>query len=951
MTYKKKLIEVALPLPEINDASAYDKMPGIGPHPKGIHHWWARLPLPTARAVLFASVVDDPSEHPELFPTEIAQNAERERLFGILRRMMQKRLHDHSEVYAEAHAEMLRHCGGKLPPLLDPFAGGGSIPLEGSRLGFEAHGSDLNPVAALLNKLNLEIVPRWANQPPVNRKSRAEIGGTEGWVGSRGLAEDVRYYGGVIHQRAIEKIGHLYPKIALPKEHGSGEATVVAWIWVHTVATPNPAMQRKYVPLASSFLVSSTKEEKVWAEPILDSAVPDGWRFTIQSGTPGKTQFEKIKLGTKTGKAKDFFCLLSGVPIPRSYVQAEGKVGRLKQRLMAIAAKSRNGRVYLAPSADHEHIATSLMSDSRIDEIRSTLLSGALPTRAEITGGVCSAYGLSTWGHLFTSRQLSGLLVVSDLVKEIREEVKRDALHASFTSRDTVEYSIAVSTFLSMTIDRCACFNTKLCRWGAANEKVMNLFGRQALPMIFDYAEANLFGDSVGAWSTCNDYISKCIEILGRGLRQGGHGEQNDAAVETSGVDGLLVSTDPPYYNNISYATLSDFFYVWLRRTLGDAFPDLFATLLVPKIPELIAAADRFGGDHQKAKEHFESGFRKSFSSLRRKLDSRFPLTVYYAFKQEAEEASEPNEEEKENNEIIDLTTGWETMLEALLESGFQITATWPVRASQKWRMVSKDSNALASYIVLSCRPRVDDALRCGRREFLVELRAELPSALRHLQQGNVAPVDFAQAAIGPGISVFSRYGCVLESNGKPMTVRAALGLINQVKDELLGEADADYDPYTRWALTWYDQNGFATGDFGDANTLATAHAVAVSGLKDAGLVRSGEGEVRLLRPEELVKDLDPDSANRTCIWLMTHHLVRRYFVDKAGDTQTAALLRNIGVAGESARDLAYRLFSIAERRKRSQDAQGYNALVLGWPEIVRLAQAAPAIPAQAKLI
>lgn len=458
--------------------------------------------------------------------------------------------------------------------------------------------------------------------------------------------------------------------------------------------------------------------------------------------------------------------------------------------------------------------------------------------------------------------------------------------------------------------------------------------------MVWDFAEANILGDSVGAWSTCSDYVASCVEVIAPGLASRGHAAQRDAADGANGIAEVLVSTDPPYYNNISYAILSDFFYVWLRRTISDRYPELFGTLLVPKMQELTASPDRFDGDRQKAKEHFESGFRRAFAALRDKMDPRFPLTVYYAFKQDDEDGDGTADQDAE--QTLDLTTGWETLLEALISSGFQITATWPVRASQKWRMVAMGTNALASYIVLACRPRATDAPQTDRRSFVAELKRELPAALRHLQQGNIAPVDFAQAAIGPGMAVYSRYGRILESSGKSMSVRMALSLINQTLTEVLSEVEDDFDSDTRWALAWFEQHGFSTGDFGDAELLSKAKVTSVSGLERAGLISSKGGKVRLLRPEELPADWDPAADKRLSIWEMTHHLLRLYSYDRAGDEVTGALLRKCGSQGEIARDLAYRLFSVSEKAKRSLEAQAYNALVLGWPEIARLAREVP---------
>ena len=936
---RKKLIEVALPLPEINDASAYDKMPGIGPHPKGIHHWWARLPLPTARAVLFASVVTDPSDDPAWKDKgEQEQDAERERLFGIVRRMMGKKLHDHAEVYAEARAEMLKHCEGKLPPVLDPFAGGGSIPLEAARLGFEAHAADLNPVAVLLNKCNLELAPRWVNHPPVNPEDRAKIGGRQNWSGTHGLAADVRYYGRLIRQRALEKIGHLYPKVRLPKEQGGGEVSVIAWIWARTVASPDPAARGRHVPVVSSFMLATKTGKEVWVELRKDASAENGWCFEVRRGLTTSDEVKLAKLGTRAGKAQDFLCFLTKAPIPRTYIQAEGKAGRLGMRLMAIVADARGGRNYLSPDATHEVTARESSDRPSVAEARSSFLAGPLPNRAGITGGVCSAYGLNTWGHLFTGRQIVVLEAVSDLIRAIRADVKRDCISAGQTPGQAAPYVLAVDTFLALALDRCSDFNNALCRWSSSNQKVMNLFSKQALPMVWDFAEADTLGDSVGAWKTCCDYVGDCIEVLAPGCIRTGESHQIDAARHTSSLVDILVSTDPPYYDNIGYAALSDFFYAWLRRTVGDLHRDLFGTMLTPKDPELTATPARFDGDRERAKEHFEQGFRNAFTSLRERMEPSFPLTVYYAFKQEDEETAADDDAEREGNGV-DLTTGWETLLEALTSSGFQITATWPVRASQKWRQVSMGTNALASYIVLACRSRPEDASRTGRNAFVAELKRELPAALRHLQQGNVAPVDFAQAAIGPGMAVFSRYSAVLESNGKPMSVRTALALINGIKDEVLGEAVEELDKDTRWATTWFSGTGFEWGEAGQANLLANAQATAINGLVADGIVEVKGNQVRLFRPEELPTVWSPETDKHPTVWGMTHHLVRVYVHEKKGDAPTAALMKKLGSKADVARDLAYKLFTVCENKKWSKEAQAYNALVMGWPELTRLSR------------
>ncbi|WP_186398692.1 DUF1156 domain-containing protein [Stappia sp. P2PMeth1] len=936
-THKKKLIEAALPLPEINDASAYDKMPGIGPHPKGIHHWWARLPLPTARAILFASVVDDPEAHPEKWPTEEEQNAERERLFDILRRMMGKKLHEAPEVYAEAQAEMLKHCDGKLPAVFDPFSGGGSIPLEAHRMGFEAHAGDLNPVAVLLNKCNLEIAPRWKDYAPVNPADRKRIAGGEAWQGTDGLAADVRFYGATVRDRALNKIGRLYPRAQLPREQGGGEANVIAWIWARTVPSPNPAARGRHVPLISTYWLSTKKGNLAWLEPHVDRAAGT-YSFSVRFDTPSDRS--AVSAGTKVGRS-GFKCLLSDDPITFDYIRKQGQNNAIGTKLIAIVADLGRGKTYLSANETHEEVARSALPS---DYPETDLPESALGFRIQ-------NYGIKRHWEIFTPRQLQTLVELSNHIKAIRDEITQDAKRSGLDNEEAKEYCRDVCTMLALALDRCVDFNNSLCAWNASNQKVMHLFGRQVVPMFWDFGEANLAGDSVGAWKTSYEYVSKCIETLSVGHFTAGSARQIDAATGANGFDQLLISTDPPYYDNIGYAALSDFFYVWLRRTIGDLFPHEFSTVLVPKMPELTASPERFDGDRERAKEHFEGGFRSAFTALRAEMDRRFPLTVYYAFKQDDEDSGISDDD----SSSVDLTTGWETLLEALVSSGFQITGTWPVRASQTWRMRAMGSNALASYIVLACRPRPEDAAQIASNQFRNELKRTLPAALRHLQQGNIAPVDFAQAAIGPGMAVYSRYSRILESSGRPMTVRTALGIINQTLTEVLSELEDDFDADTRWAIAWFEQNGFGAGDYGDAELLSKAKVTAVSGLVQAGIVESKGGKVRLLSPAELPADWDPTSDKRLTVWEMTHHLLRLYHFDKAGDEATAALLRKLGNQGEVARELAYRLHNISERKKWSQEAQGYNALVLGWPEIARLARempvAASETPAQGTLI
>jgi putative DNA methylase len=750
----------------------------------------------------------------------------------------------------------------------------------------------------------------------------------------------VRYYGRVIQERARRAIGHLYPPVKVTAEmavdrpdlkpYVGQELPVIAWIWARTVASPNPAARGAHVPLMSTFWLSSKKGKEAWLEPIVDRAAGT-WRFAVRTGAPKDR--EAVKAGTKTGRAQ-FRSLLTTDPITDTYIKEEGKAGRMGVRLVAVVAEGTRGRVYLPANAEQETVAHRAEPPWKPDiQLHGTTqYLGVVP------------YGLTKLSQLFTPRQLTAMVTLSDLVREVPADVRQDAERAGLSPAEAEAYTATVATFLALALDRCADFNNSLCRWSPSNQKVMNLFGRQAIPMVWDFAEANVLGDSVGGWTTCTDHVAECIEVLPASGTTfcSGYTRPLDAASPWDGLKDVLVSTDPPYYDNIPYSNLADFFYVWLRRTIGDLYPDLFSTILVPKEAELVAAPERFGGDKHAAKRHFEDGFRRAFAALREKMDLRFPLTVYYAFKQEDEESNADVEEVDDgsgNSNRVDRTTGWETMLEALIGTGFQITATWPVRASQKWRMRAMGSNALASYIILACRPRPADAPQTDRRTFVAELKRELPAALRRLQQGNIAPVDFAQAAIGPGMAIYSRYRRILEASGHPMSVRTALALINQTLTEVLSEQEDEFDGDTRWASAWFGQHGFEEGEYGEAELLSKAKVTSVHGLAAAGIVHSKGGQVRLLRPEELTQDWNPAADRRLTVWEMTHHLLRVYYHNKAGDRATADLLRTFGSRGELARDLAYRLFHLAEKKNRSQEAQAYNALVLGWPELARLAR------------
>jgi putative DNA methylase len=898
MTYRKKLIEVALPLEAINRESAREKSIRHG-HPSTLHLWWARRPLAACRAVLFASIVDDPSSRPDLFPTEEEQEAERQRLFRLIEELVKWENSNNEAVLEAAREEIRKATDGNPPPVLDPFCGGGSIPLEAQRLGLEAHASDLNPVAVLITKALIEIPPKFAGKPPVNPKARGKLGHDGAWKGAQGLAEDVRYYGKWMRERAFERIGHLYPKAKLPDGR---EATVIAWLWARTVTCPNPACGAQ-MPLVRSFALSTKKGKEWHVQSVVEGRAV---RFEVRRGTDA-TEGTVGRRGAR--------CIVCDAVAPLDHVRAEGKAGRMGTRMMAIVAEGERGRVYLEPDPVYERVANV---EPPADAPDTDLPGQALGFRVQ-------GYGMTKHRDLFTPRQLVAVTTFSDLVGEARERVVAQGGDEA--------YADAIATYLAFAVDKCADYWSTIATWQPGGF-IAHMFARQAIPMTWDYAEANVFSDSTANVSAAVEWVVRVLEMhhaTGHGLAK-----QLDATAAVDGVSNPLVCTDPPYYDNVPYADLSDFFYAWLRRSLGTAYSDLFSTLLTPKAQELVADAFRFGGSRGAARDFFEQGMARFFALTRARADPRYPTTLFYAFKQ------------AESEDGATASTGWDTMLTGLVTSGFTVTGTWPMRSERTGRMRDIGSNALASSIVLVCRPRPADAPIATRRELVAALRAELPQALRQLQHGNVAPVDLAQAAIGPGMAVFSRYAKVLEADGSPMTVRSALALINQTLDEILAEQEGDFDADTRFAVTWFEEVGTAEGEYGRADVLARAKNTAVAGMERAGILVSRAGKVRLLRREELGDGWDPAADVRVTVWETTQHLIKR--LEEGGEDAAAELLRRVGGLGEAARELAYRLYTVCERKGWAQEALGYNALVVAWPEIQRLAAAATT-PAQEALL
>jgi putative DNA methylase len=949
----KKLIEVALPLDDINVASAREKSIRHG-HPSTLHLWWARRPLAAARAVIFAQLVNDPEalwrcKNPNAEPNQQQRGAftkARNALFDIIRDLVKWENTTNEEVLERAREEIRKSwrevCElnkahprakelfdpAKMPGLHDPFAGGGTIPLEAQRLGLEAHASDLNPVAVLINKAMIEIPPKFAGRPPVNPAAHKTEGYMEReWHGAQGLADDVRYYGAWMREEAQKRIGHLYPPVEITKEMAKDrpdlkpyvgqKLTVIAWLWARTVKSPNPAFAHVDVPLASTFILSSKEDKEAYVQPVIDG---DTYRFEVRVGKPPA----EAKAGTSAGKRQAFKCLLSQVPMDYDYIREEGKGGRICQKLMAIIAEGVRSRVYLSPTSEHETVVGEAVPTWKPDcEMPKKHRNFQPPV-----------YGMSNLGDLFTPRQLVALTTFSDLVGEARERIRKNALVAGFDKDERLldadgtgatAYADAVCVYLafalSKLLDRCC----SLVTWFPERDSTYHVFGRQALPMSWDFAETNTLLDGSGSYENAVVWEAEVVEQLGS--LPIGRSTQADAQTQEISQS-HIISTDPPYYDNIGYADLSDFFYVWLRRSLRVAFPNLFSTVGVPKAEELVATPYRHGGKDA-AEAFFLTGMTSAMKRLAAGNHPTVPMTIYYAFKQS---------ETKDNAGTG--STGWETFLGAVLESGLGLNGTWPMRTELSNRLIGMGNNALASSIVLVCRPRDPNAPEVGRRAFLKELNAALPLALDAMtREGEglaspVAPVDLSQAIIGPGMAIFSKYKAVLEADGTPMTVRTALQLINRFL------ADDDFDADTQFCLRWFEQHGWEPGQFGEADTLARAKGTAVNGVAAAGVIESGGGSVRLLKWNEYPTDWTPEGDDRLPVWELLHHLIR--LQKTASESDAGRVLRACSGKADAARQLAYRLYTLCERAKRADDARAYNEVVTSWSAMEAAAASAP---------
>jgi putative DNA methylase len=941
----KKLIEVALPLDAINAASEHEKSVPRRGHPATFHLWWARRPLAAARGVLFAQSVNDPADVWRLQNPNKEANAQqraawtkaRNALLSILEELVKWENTSNERLLKDAQAAISaswqQTCDLNrghpdaanlfdphiLPAAYDPFAGGGTIPLEAQRLGFRALAGDLNPVPVLINKALIEVPGRFRELAPVNRPSRARSGLLPPrWAGAAGLAADVRHYGEWVRNEAANMLAGPYREVDVTHALAGGRPdlttligsrlTPIAWLWARTIKSPSPAFAGVPVPLVSTFVLSTKKGKEAWIEPILGDG---NYRFEVRRGVPP----EKAKEGTKVARGGHFRCLLSNAPIHVDAIREAGCRGELGQTLLAVVAEGPSGRVYLSPTSIDERIATEVTPQWQPSE---PINHNPRDIRSQL-------YGLTTYGDLFTARQLAALTNLSDLIRQVAERVRQDAVDAGWRddSRGIEDggdgakaYGEAVSLYLAFALSKQTDWCNSLCSYIPAIEGLGHLFSKQAIPMVWDFAEVNPFSSSAGNFLNHVEWVSRMIDAAPAER----HSKAIQADAASDSIEGpCVVSTDPPYYDNIGYADLSDFFYVWLRRTLRDCFPRLLSTILVPKAEELVASPHRHGGK-EAAEDFFLDGMGKVFSRLAAITHPAVPMTIYYAFKQSETRVGGTS------------SAGWETFLQAVVNAGLCVTGTWPMRTERAARSVGQGANVLASSIVLVCRPRVGLAGSISRRQFVRMLNEALPAALDAMTRADegehspVAPVDLSQAIIGPGMAIFSRYDAVLEADGSPMSVKTALQLINRFL------AEDDFDADTQFCLSWFEQHGWDAAKFGEADTLARAKGTSVDGVKQAGVAEAGGGNVRLLRWKEYAADWDPSSDVRLPVWEALHQLIRAY--NTKGDAGAAKVLAQTASKAEAMRQLAYRLYTVCERKGRADDARAYNEVVTGWTGI-----------------
>lgn len=895
MTGKKKLIEVALPLDEINVACKADKSRNVGTI-RNIHKWFAPMPLPAWRALLFASLIDDPGD-----------DEKRAYLLDVVKRLVEHGADAPDEdSLLEARRIIDLQFPDGLPTVMDPFCGGGSTLVEAQRLGLPTFGSDLNPVPVLITRTLTEMLPKFHGYSPLHpetphqeeagqarsRTSRRQTQLFEAatqFEGLEGLIGDVTYYAGVIRDQAWNKLKDLYPSPA-------GD-TPIAWIWARTAPCPNPACGIESV-LTTSWWLSKKQGALAWIEP----SVSDG---KVVLNLAQNQVVGSAPSPPKTARGAAFICLGCGGVIGEKHVREVAQRGDLGLKMLAIVVDGPEGRAWRVPTEIDELAASS----ARAGELASLSLGDPNQYTAP------PRYGLMTIGDLSTARQLQTLSTFAECISDVTDSVIVDG--------GEPDYAAAIVTLLGLALGKLAQYLSSLTRIELPDKSfgaIHPAFARPDFPMTWDFAEIYAFGDSGPTWMQLVQTMSRAVVQAPRGS---GVAVRADARTVKS-LAPSLIATDPPYFDAIPYADLSDFFYVWHRAALKRTHPDLYQTLASPKSGELTAFPWHHGGTRELARNFFIEGFTETFGNLQSSMESTLPMIIVYASK---EQKSGRGEE-----------TRWSSILTAMVSAGLEITGTWPIHGTGSTRMRSQGSSAVATYVAMVCRPRPATAGACSLADFNRSLRRELKSAVHDLQAAGILPVDLAQAAMGPGMQIYSRYREVVGQAGDRVPVEQALRLINAALGEVLDEQEGELDPDSRFAVTWWEKYGWDAAPFGEADQLARPQGLEVDGLIRAGVATYPKaGFVSLLGSEQLNRDWVPATDSRPTAWEAVHHLADR-LIDGGGVTEAGRLMGQLGLLRDPAQALVYRLHAIAARKGRAKDQERYNALIGSWSDCLAVA-------------
>jgi putative DNA methylase len=884
---KKKLIEVALPLDEINAASKADKGRAHGTL-KNLHKWFAPMPVPAWRALLFAALVDDPED-----------DNRRVYLLDVIKRLVANGadLPD-NETLAEARRILAAQFPEGLPMVHDPFCGGGSTLVEAQRLGLETLASDLNPVPVLITRTLTQLLPKITGLQPIHPESRKagtalsfddEMGkySPKTYVGIEGLTCDVLHYAGQIRDAARQRLSNYYPA-------STGE-TVVAWLWGRTATCPNPTCGVDTV-LTTTWWLSKRKNDMAWIEPRIENGVVELDVITGQRSG-------EAPAAPKSPRGASFQCLGCLNPLPEDVLESQAEECGLGLRMTAIVVEKEGGRrTYRKPTQAEIDCATVSVEDYDVPE-----------TVPVSDGGSRNRFGLNMQSDLYTSRQLATMSVLATLVAETYDRVVRDG--------GTLEWASAVTSMLGLGVGRFAQFASSQARWTVRSNvsSFEGAFPRNDIPMTWDFYEINPFGDAGPSWTQTFISTTRALRNVvsdGRGVAVIGDARR----VVTPRP--ALVATDPPYFDAIGYADLSDYFYVWHRRALKRVHPDLYTTMAAPKQGELTAIAAHHGNDRQMARNYFIDGFTDTFRNLQASLAPGLPMIVVYA-----------SREQKGGN---DEQTRWSSILTSIVNADMEITGTWPILGTTDRRMVGQGSNVVATYIAMTCRPRLSEAQTTSLADFNRALRRELAVSIRDLQAASILPVDLAQAAMGPGMQIYSRYRSVLDQSGHPVPVEHALRLINAALGEVLDEQEGELDPDSRFAVRWWETYGWTAAPFGEADKTARPLGISADDVLRAKVAESIGGKVFLLGSGELDNQWVPSADIRPTAWEAVHHLAHR-LIDKGGELEAARLMAVLGNLQDPAMALVYRLHDIAANKGRTGDQERYNALINSWAELMKL--------------